>query len=155
MIAKIQKYLCDHLFLYIQMRKLRTKEMRKSMLGFKIINNSIEIPFYDSKCGNLANMPPRTSGISALLPSSHNLPPQLPVSFSSLENYLQFLEYTSYFIPVVPSNMLFLLGHRIKQEVEVCSMGRGWITQLLRSLMIQINFSVDFIAISKYCLLFI
>lgn len=72
----------------------------------------------DSHCSDLTSVPPRALGIAVILPSSHNLPPQLPVSCSSLENYLQFLEYAKYFTPLVPLNMLFLLGHRIEVEVE-------------------------------------
>lgn len=82
--------------------RLRTREMRKCVLGFKLISDNIENPFSDSQCSDITNMAPRALEIAVILPSSHHIPHQLPVSCSSLENYFQFLEHASNFISSVP-----------------------------------------------------
>lgn len=135
--------------------RLRTREMRKCVLGFKLISDSIETPFSDSQCSDITNMPPRALEIPVILPSSHHLPPQLPGSCSSLENYLQFLEHASNFISSIP-----LEAQNWKGGAHCSQSRKGLNYTTLYSCKIPLfheayGLSVELIAISKYCLLLI
>lgn len=47
--------------------------MRKFVPGFKLINDSTEIPLLSTQCRGLFNMLPRALGMAVILPSSHDL----------------------------------------------------------------------------------